>query len=418
MKQCALGEILPYSKNAKRHPKKQIEQIAASIKEFGFNQPIVVDKAGVIIVGHGRYEAAKLLELTTVPVIQLNVSEKHAKAYRLADNKLNESEWDMDLVIEELKELTEPLIELTGFSKDLLLEPDDKDDIVPTGAPARAKTGDLWLLGDHRLLCGDSTKEEHVVRLMDGNKADMVFTDPPYNIGYDGSPDKDWEQIMGDQMSKESFASFLTETFKRMRDSIKTGAGSYIFHSPRTQDAFMSALAVAGFEIKQQMIWNKPSQVPGMGDYRSKHEPFFYAVVQGAKAQFYGDRTHTTVWDFQKSEQDLTIWAKKMKRMEQEGKTTIWTMSREPVADYVHPTQKPVELITYALSNSSKEGDIVLDLFLGSGSTLIACEKAGRVCYGMELDPKFVDTIVQRWEDYTGKTATLWQADQPKKPKK
>lgn len=335
------------------------------------------------------------------------MSEQHAKAYRLADNKLNESEWDMDMVIEELKGLSEPMIELTGFSKDLILEPDDKDDIIPVGAPPRAKLGDLWLLGEHKVLCGDSTDTKSVERLMDGVTGDMVFTDPPYNIAYDGSPDKDWKVIENDKMSDEQFDTFLTEAFKRIRESIKKGAGTYVFHSPRTQDAFTKALTVAGFEVKQQMIWNKPSQVPGMGDYRSKHEPFYYAVVKDGKAQFYGDRTHTTVWDFQKSEQDLVLWAKKQKRLEIEGKATIWTMSREPVADYVHPTQKPVELITYAVSNSSKARDVILDPFLGSGSTLIAAEKSDRICYGMELDPKYVDTIIQRWEDYSGKEAKL-----------
>ncbi len=406
MKVWTLQTIHPYEKNAKKHPSAQIAQIAASIKEFGFNQPIVVDKNGVIIVGHGRYEAAHLLKLTKAPIISVDLDEKRAKAYRLADNKLNESDWDMELVIQELKALEDDaLVALTGFEKDLLIEGDEMDDIIPENPEPLAKLGDLWQLGPHRVLCGDSTDKEAVARLMGGVQANMVFTDPPYNIAYAGSPDKRWEVIENDEMSPEGFDNLLTQAFARYKESIKTQAGLYIFHSPKTQDQFRKAIETNGFEIKSQLVWNKPSQVPGMGAYRSKHEPFYYACLDGEKAKFYGDRTHTSIWDFQGSDQELLNWAKREKRAEKEGKTTIWTMKREPTGDYKHPTQKPVELITYALFNSSKRGDLVLDLFLGSGSTLIAAEKTGRVCYGMELDPQYVDVIIERYGQYTGQVA-------------
>lgn len=397
--------IKPYSKNAKKHPLKQLKQVAASIKKFGFNQPLVVDKNNMVIVGHGRLEAAKLLGLTDVPVITVDLTEEQAKAYRLADNKLNESEWDMGLVIEELKELSEPMLELTGFDKDLILEPDEKDDVVPEDAPPVAKLGDVWALGRHRLMCGDSTSLEAVEALMDGQKADMVVTDPPYNINYKGQGKNTSNTILNDDVLTEDFDVFLEKVFECFRANIKAGAGLYVFHASRTQMNFEKALDKTGFEIKNQLIWNKPMSALGWGDYRWKHEPFFYACVKGGNPQFFGDRTHSTVWDFQKTEQQLLAWAKRMKKLESEGKTTIWSMKRDSVAEYVHPTQKPVELITYALANSSKAGDILLDLFGGSGSTLIACEKTNRTCYMMELDPKYCDVIIKRYEDYTGNKA-------------
>lgn len=396
-----INDIKPYKKNAKQHPKKQVEQVANSIREFGFNQPIVVDKNNVIIVGHGRLEAAKLLGLEDVPVITVDLTEDQAKAYRLADNKLNESEWDMGLVVEELKGLSEEMLELTGFDKDLILEPEDKDDTLPEESPPVAQLGDIWQLGRHRLVCGDSTSPEAVASLMGSNMADMVFTDPPYNINYKGQGKNTSNHIMNDDVLAEEFDSFLDKVFKNYAQHTKGGAGIYVFHASRTQKDFEKALQANGYEIKNQLIWNKPMSALGWGDYRWKHEPFFYAGKAGQPTQFYGDRTHSTVWDFQKSEAQLVNWAKRQKKLEAEGKTTIWSMKRDNVNEYVHPTQKPVELITYAMGNSSKVDDIILDLFGGSGSTLIAAEKSGRTSYMMELDPKYCDVIIKRWEDYT-----------------
>ena len=398
-----IKDIKPYEKNAKKHPAKQIRQVADSIREFGFNQPIVVDSNNIIIVGHGRFEAAKLLGLQEVPTLQVNLTEEQAKAYRLADNKLNESEWDMDLAIGELKELSEQLFNLTGFDGDLLVEDDEKDDVIPEDAPPVAKLGDVWALGNHRVMCGDSTKKADVEALMGQVKADMVFTDPPYNVNYKGTGENTSNTILNDKMSDDNFDAFLVEAFARVGEASKEGAGWYVFHSSSTQDQFKEAIEKTPWKVKTQIIWNKPSAAMGWGDYRMKHEPFFYCGYKDTV--FYGDRTGTSVWDFQKSDQQLLNWAKKQKKLETEGKTTIWTMKREKVGAYVHPTQKPVELIIYALHNSSKPGDIILDTFLGSGSTLIASEKTGRICYGMELDPKYVDKIIKRWEDYTGEKA-------------
>lgn len=404
--QVKIDKIRPYERNAKKHPEKQVKKIADSIDEFGFNQPIVVDKDGVIIVGHGRYFASIMLGLEEVPVIELNIDEKRAKAYRLADNKLNESDWDMSLVIEELKEIEEEdLIEKTGFSNDLLLEPEDKDDVVPEEVQPKSIVGDYYELpGGHRVLCGDSTSEEDVARLMGDVKADMVFTDPPYNVNYKGQGKNTSNIILSDNVEDDDFELFLIKVFKNFADHTKDGAGNYVFHASRTQIAFENALKENGYEIKNQLIWNKPVAVLGWGDYMWKHEPFFYAGKKDKSIQFYGDRTHKTVIDFQEDEQSIIEWAKKQKRLEKSGKSTIWSMKRDAVNGYVHPTQKPVELICYALTNSTKTGDVVMDLFLGSGSTLIASDKLGRVCYGMELDPKYVDVIIQRYVDYTGNT--------------
>jgi len=403
VEQRKLGTITPYGKNAKKHPDDQIKKIAASIEVFGFNQPIVVDGEGVIIVGHGRYAAACYLALEEVPVLELDLDEEKARAYRLADNKLNESDWDMSLVIQELKGLSLPMLDLTGFNRSLVLENPERDDYVPAvPATARSSRGSLYQLGAHRIFCGDSTDEKDVAVLLLGTKADMIFTDPPYNVNYSGSGKNTSNGIMNDKMESAKFADFLVDAFRHMKAHTKAGAGMYIFHSDKTQAIFEFALKQNGIRVRSQLIWNKPSGGLGAGDYRSKHEPFLYASAEGQDPLFYGDRTNTTIIDFTKTEQQLMAWVKKQKEAEKNGKTTVWTMKREPVSDYVHPTQKPVELIMYALANRSKVEDIVLDPFLGSGSTLIACQKTNRLCYGMELDPKYVDVIIERWVEYTG----------------
>lgn len=412
-------ELKPYASNAKKHPRTQLEALARIVAEVGWRQPILVNQEKVIIAGHGRYltwqEYGAELGLDEPWVIDdkgktLNggpatkqMTPEQEAAYRLADNKLNESEWDMKLVIPELKGLSLPMLELTGFSADLILEDDDADDQTPE-APEKpqSEAGDLYQLGEHYLLVGDSTKEEDVMRLFGNMKADMVFTDPPYNIAYEGSGKNTSNGIENDDMSEMAFDDFLGKVFENYGKIVKKGAGLYIFHDARTAWQFEKALQDKGFDIKSHLIWNKPSAGLGMGDYRRKHEPFFYAAVKDEKPQFYGNRTNATVIDLQASEEDLLKWVKKQKRLESQGKTTVWSVKREPTGEYVHPTQKPVELVTYALANSSKAGDIVADLFLGSGTTLIGCEKAGRACYGMEMDPRYADVIVERYCQYTG----------------
>ena len=413
-------QIRPYPKNAKRHPKDQIEKLSRAIERFGFSPAIEVDAEGVIVSGHGRWMAAtenlgwtdiawgsarSPVSDKRIPVIVLSdLTDDEITAKRLADNKLAETDVDMILAIEDLKGLQlngfDP--ELTGYSLDLLIDPADDEDTVPE-APIvpQSQKGDIYVLGEHVIMCGDSTDHEDVGRLMNGHKADMVFTDPPYNVNYSGSGKKTANGIMNDNMSANDFDTFLWEVFKRYNEITKHSAALYVFHSNKTQSQFEKALDDSGFDVKAQIIWNKPSAGLGMNEYRSKHEPMFYCSFKDSKPAFYGDRTGTTVWDFHKDESALLKWAKNEKRLEHEGKTTVWTMKREPVAGYEHPTQKPVELITKAIVNSSKRDEIVLDLFAGSGATLIACEKTGRKCYTMELDPRYVDVVVSRYCTFT-----------------
>jgi len=368
-------EIKPYTKNAKKHPKKQVEQVAKSIKEFGMNQPIVVDKQGVIIVGHGRYEALKSLgwEIKDEYIKVVDLTEEQAKAYRLADNKLNESDWEMSLVIDELKGLSNEMLDLTGFDKDLVIEADEKDEEVPE-APAEPKSrlGDLYELGNHRVLCGDATLLDEVIKLCGTRKIDMYLSDPPYNVAYEGAT-KDKLTIQNDSMSDEAFRQFLRDAFVGVDSVMKAGAVFYIWHSDSEGYNFRGACRDTNWTVRQCLIWNKSSMVMGRQDYHWKHEPCLYGWKEGASHLWNSDRTQTTVLNFDK-----------------------------PQRNGEHPTMKPVELISYLMTNNTKGEDIVLDNFLGSGTTLIAAQKTGRICYGMELDPKYVDVIVQRYVDYTG----------------
>lgn len=421
IKAMQITEVKKYEKNAKEHPGFQLEKIASSIKAFGCKQPIILDKDGVIVVGHGRFIAmTELLGYTlmeqkaftkkgepVIPYVMVDdLTEDEIKAYRIADNQLNAlTGQNMDLIVGELKDLEVSGfdITLTGFGRDLIVENDENDDVIPeTPIEPKSKLGDLYQLGPHTVVCGDSTDKTIWEKIMSGKKADMVFTDPPYNVNYAGRGKNTSEGIMNDNMEAGAFDDFLDKAFGAMADATKSGAGWYVFHSTSTQAQFEAALKKHGMAIRNQLIWNKPTASMGWGDYRWKHEPFFYASKEGTKSVFYGDRANGTVIDFHESDQKLLNWAKLQKKLEAEGKHTIWTMKRDRVNEYKHPTQKPVELITYALFNSSKAEDLVVDPFLGSGSTLIACHKTGRVCAGIELDPKFVDVIVQRWVDYTG----------------
>ena len=373
-----IKDIRPYEKNAKKHPEKQVKQIANSIQEFGFNQPIVVDKEGVIIVGHGRYEAASLLGLSSVPVITVDLSEEKARAYRLADNKLNESDWDNALVIAELKELSIPMIDLTGFSRDLILDGNEKDNSVPEAPKIpKSKLGDLYELNGHRVLCGDSTKKDDLERLMDGKKADMVFTDPPWNVDYGNTP-KDNPQgykprtIMNDSLG-EDFVPFLMNVFAQTSAYSKGGAPTYVVMSAQEWGGMMDVMKKNGYHWSSTIIWKKDRLVMSRKDYHTQYEPIWYGWKEGSRLKQVEDRKQSDVWDIPR-----------------------------PSDSPLHPTTKPIALVEKAIVNSSKNEDIILEQFLGSGSTLIASEKTGRFCYGIELDPKYVDVIVQRWVDFTG----------------
>lgn len=386
--------IQAYSDNAKKHPERQVKMIAESIKRFGWQQPIVVDTQGIIIVGHGRYLAwQKHPEGMDEPWVVDNegntlsgkqgreLTRKEIQAYRLADNKLNESDWDLEMAIEELHSIDDPALqELTGFDMDLLLEPDEEDDVIPeTPEEPRSKLGDLYELGGHRVLCGDSTKVEDLAKLMDGKKANMCFTDPPYNVNYGATmKDKlrgtDNRTILNDKMSDEAFDTFLFESMSRVLEN--TEGSCYIAMSSSEMGSLQDAFKNAGGHWSTFIVWAKNTFTMGRSDYQRQYEPILYGWREGVKNRFWcGDRNQSDIWNFDK-----------------------------PSKSELHPTMKPVELVVRAVTNSSELNGIVLDTFLGSGTTLIASEKTGRVCYGLELDPKFADVVVQRYVDYTGNT--------------
>ena len=371
--QRRLDQVQPYGKNAKKHPEEQIQQIADSIRAFGFNQPLVIDQAGTIIVGHGRYAAAQMLGLEEVPVVVVDITEEQARGYRLADNKLNESAWDMDLVIAELKELSVATIDLTGFDRSLILDNPEKNNAVPpTPEDPKSRLGDIYELGGHRVLCGDATKQADTARLMNGIKADMVLTDPPYNVDYTGKTKKALK-IENDKHSDTDYLALLEGAFTHADANLKPGGVFYIWHADSEGFAVRSACRNVGWQVRQCLVWNKNAMVMGRQDYHWKHEPCLYGWKEGAAHLWNADRTQTTILNFDR-----------------------------PSRSEEHPTMKPVELLAYQMGNNTKGEDIVLDTFLGSGSTLIAAEKTGRFCYGTELDPRFVDVIVQRWVDFTG----------------
>jgi len=384
-----IDSVRPYENNAKKHPPEQIKQVVESIKRFGWAQPLVVDKEGVLIIGHCRLLAARELGFTEVPVVRMDkLTQKEIKALRLADNKLNESDWDMELVMPELADLDSDLVTITGFSPDLLISPDERDDEVPDLPEVpKAKRGELYALGPHRLFCGDSTELADVERLMDGKKADMVFTDPPYNVKYEGKTKKKLK-IQNDAMNSDQFRDFVGKFTDHFLLFCK--GAIYVCMSSSEWPTVQKEFIDRGGHWSRVIVWVKDRMVLSRADYHTQHvpiavyneeededgTPILYGWAEGQKRVWNGDRKQTDIW-----------------------KVKLPTANRE------HPTMKPVELCSRAIINSSQQGQIVLDLFLGSGSTLIAAEKSGRVCYGMELDPKYVDVIVERWQKFTGEKA-------------
>ena len=424
-----IDDIKPYAKNSKKHPDKQVKQLADIIKEVGWRQSVLVNQEGVIIAGHGRWlvwkKYGKSYGLKTIWVIDdkgitvcgeaetTPMTPEQEKAYRIADNKLAESDYEMDLMAEELKELSPEMFNLTGYDLDFLIEPDEKEDIVPEiSDEPRSKLGDLYEIGNHRVLCGDSTKREDVERLMGGKKADVVFTDPPYGVNYaqgrytgkiPRSSNNRFSIIENDDKKGIELREFLKSVWSLLKDYSKQGASFYVW-SPALEEGYeiLLSLQESGVRVQTQIIWNKAFLTLSRSDYHWKHENCWYGFWEGGGHTFYGDRTHTTVWEEEPSDEKLLEWIKSRMESEWNGKSTVWTVRRDK--DYKHPTQKPVLLGERAFANSSKREDIILDVFLGSGSTLIAAEKTGRVCYGMELDPKYIDVAVQRWVNYTGLT--------------
>lgn len=383
-----ISEMTPWDQNPRKNDA-AVDKIAESIKRFGFGSPILARLNGEVIAGHTRLKAAEKLGLDRVPVRYLDLDPADAHLLALADNKLGEiAEWDETLLAEILKDLDPEDAALAGFGaeelEDLLSELEgpaafltDPDDVPEVPEEPTTKPGDLWVLGRHRLLCGDGTRAEDVERLMDGQKVNMVFTDPPYNVDYVGKT-KDALRIQNDSMSDADFFRFLLAAYECMLTHTELGGAIYVCHADSEGTNFRKALVEAGWLLKQCLIWVKSAFVLGRQDYHWQHEPILYGWVPGAAHKWHGDRKQSTVWNVDR-----------------------------PNRSEAHPTMKPVELVERALANSSGRGDRVLDLFGGSGTTLVACEKNGRSAYLMELDPHYCDVIIRRWEQFTGKSASL-----------
>lgn len=389
IQEVAVEALIPYAKNSRTHSDAQVAQIAASIKEFGWTNPILVDGTKGIIAGHGRLMAARKLGLVKVPVIELkDMTESQKKAYVIADNQLAmNAGWDIELLKIEVADLNEDGfdLELLGFDNkmlDSLLEPEvkegltDEDQVPEVPKEPKTKLGDVYILGEHRLMCGDSTSIESVEKLTDG-LVDILVTDPPYNVAYEGKT-KEALTIQNDSMGDDQFRQFLRDAFVAANAVMKQGAVFYIWHADSEGYNFRGACKDAGWKVRQCLIWSKDSMVMGRQDYHWKHEPCLYGWKEGASHLWAADRKQTTIIE-----------------------------CKRPRVNDIHPTMKPVELMEYQILNNTKGQDVVLDLFGGSGSTLIACEKTGRKARLMELDPKYCDVIVKRWEDFTGKKAEL-----------
>tara|TARA_R110000868_G_scaffold164636_1_gene397362 strand:- start:361 stop:1563 length:1203 start_codon:yes stop_codon:yes gene_type:complete len=388
--QKKVDSLIPYVKNSRTHSDAQVAQIAASIKEFGWTNPILVDGDNGIIAGHGRLMAARKLGYKEVPTIELSdLTETQKRAYIIADNRLAlNAGWDNEMLTIELNDLLADgfALELLGFDpKELnaLLEPEvvqgltDEDAVPDVPEEPKTKLGDIYQLGNHRLMCGDSTNVEAVVELTGGAGVDMLLTDPPYNVAYEGKT-KESLTIQNDSMGNDQFRQFLRDAFVTADTVMKKGAVFYIWHADIEGYNFRGACDDAGWKVRQCLIWKKSSMVMGRQDYHWKHEPCLYGWKDGAGHLWAADRKQTTILEFEK-----------------------------PHRNGEHPTMKPVALFEYQMLNNTKGGDMVLDLFGGSGTTMLAAEKHGRHAYLMELDPKYCDVIVKRWEDFTGKTAVL-----------
>lgn len=389
--------------NARRHASKNLEALKGSLAKFGQQKPIVVGHNGVVIAGNGTLEAARALGWSAIKIVRTSLEGTEATAFAIADNRSGElAEWDAGVLSDTLRALQAMDFDLgaIGFDEsDLakllatevtegLTDPDE----LPEQVETRCQPGDLWVLGQHRLLCGDSTEALAVERLMSGDLADLIWTDPPYNValGMNESPEQaakrnrrtDGLTVMNDKMADGDFRQFLVDVFTGMALSLREGGGFYIAHADSEGLNFRAAVRESGLTLKQCLIWVKSALVMGRQDYQWKHEPILYGWKEGAAHSWFSDRKQTTVLEFNK-----------------------------PSRNAEHPTMKPTELVAYCIGNSTKHGDLVLDLFGGSGTTMIASEQLARKSYLMELDPKYCDVILTRWEKFTGKEAVRESQD-------
>ena len=385
-----INKLIPYINNARTHSPEQINKLRASIREFGFINPVIIDKDFNIIAGHGRVEAAKLENLTEVPcVFAEHLTEAQKKAYIIADNRMAlDAGWNEELLRVELESLEAEAFDLslTGFDEKELndlfktepteVEDDDYDLTAALEKASFVERGDRWVVGRHVLYCGDATNPDDVNKLMDGKRANLILTDPPYGVSFKSSSGL---TIQNDSIKNEEFYQFLLAAFKNMVAHAELGASAYCFHADTEGLNFRTAFIDAGFHLAGCCIWVKDSLVLGRSDYQWQHEPVLYGFLKNGKHNWYSDRKQTTIWNF-----------KKPKRNEN------------------HPTSKPLDLLSYPLQNSSQENAVVIDTFGGSGSTLMACELTNRICYTMELDEKYASVILRRYVDNTNDSDNVY----------
>ena len=386
----SISKLVPYVNNARTHSPEQINKLRASLREFGFINPVIIDREFGIIAGHGRVMAAREEGIAEVPCVFVDhLTEAQKKAYILADNRMAmDAGWDEELLRVEIEALqgADFDVGLTGFDDkeiaDLFktdsgkVEDDDFDLTAALEKASFVEEGDVWVVGKHRLICGDATNPDHVAKLMDGKRANLILTDPPYGVSFKS---KSGLTIKNDSMKNEEFYEFLKSAFVNMAAHLEPGGSAYVFHADTEGLNFRQAFIDAGFHLAGCCIWVKDSLVLGRSDYQWQHEPVLYGFLKNGKHTWYSDRKQTTIWNF-----------KKPKRNEN------------------HPTSKPLDLLSYPLGNSSQENAIVVDTFGGSGSTLMACEAMNRICYTMELDPKYASVILRRYVEDTGDAAGVY----------
>jgi DNA modification methylase len=410
VEQVDIKLLKPCEYNARKWSEHARTGLSASLDDFGFVQPLVVNsnpnRKGVVVGGNFKLDIAIKKGLKTLPVVWVNLSFEKEKALNLRLNK-NQGEFDLEL----LADFDKDLLEDVGFESneiDKIFKDDPEDDFnaeeeVKEIITPVAQYGDIYQLGRHRLMCGDASKIEDIDKLMGGVKADMVFTDPPYNVNYSGRGKETSNTIKNDNMSETDFRVMLTAWMASYKHLLKPNGPLYCCYASRTHREFEDALNANGFEVKNQIIWVKKVASMGWGDYRWKHEPILYCHQKDSPVEFFGDRKQYTEWTEEPSDEELLKQVRAMVKKDEEGASTVWRLHRE--MKYDHPTQKPIKLVSIAIRNSSRRDDVVVDLFGGSGSMLIACECLNRTAYTMELDPKYVDVIIKRFEKLTGEKA-------------
>jgi len=409
IKYLDIADIKPYKKNPRKNDK-AVAIVEKSIKEFGFKNPIVLDKKNEIIVGHTRLRAAKNLGMEEVPVIFAEeLTDEQVKAFRIMDNKSSEiAQWDFDLLKVEFESMKN--LEFTGFTEaeiDKIIDPKEKISMGNIDPKHKIELGDIYQLGDHRLICGDSTKAETYEKLIPkGTDIQMMFTDPPYGVSYSGTNNpngRDWSVIDGDDLRGDQLYDMLKDCFEQVNQYLIKNGAIYVFHASSNQIIFEKAMNYAGFQVKQQLIWHK-HHILGHSHYHWCHEPMFYGSRMNENPEWFGTRANKTTLNEltpeEMTHEELIRFVNKIKE-----ESTIWKIKKDSSKNYIHPTQKPTKLAQRAMLNSTKKGQIVLDPFAGSFSTMMACEERGRKCYSIELDTTFCSHGIERWENYTGKKA-------------